>query len=114
MNVFKNGTSQTNAGITLDHRGRAPSRNLFSCIKISNPYSASGNLAAEGVKAGQYETYWNINRMTKNWPATFGPAPKNIVGAVSGSNYYGDLWYEVMSNLTPAELHSAQLHLRVH
>lgn len=113
LNVSRNSAGMNGGGLSIDHRGQAPSRNLFSNIIAQKPYSKSGNNATDGYKAGEYETYWHVSGVSSNWPAIFGPAAKNIVGA-SGVSSLNTLWYEAIPNntLTPVELSDAQFQLR--
>ncbi|MBP9842174.1 MAG: hypothetical protein KBC64_07110, partial [Simkaniaceae bacterium] len=109
----KNSSNVGKASLSIDHRGSIPTRNLFSNITAQIPFGTSGDSGTEGVKAGQYETYWNVRGVTSNWPSIFGKATKNIVGA-TGKSSLGILWYEAIPNalLVPQELHSAQFELR--
>nr|MBP9841999.1 hypothetical protein [Simkaniaceae bacterium] len=85
LNVCKNSSNVGKASLSIDHRGSIPTRNLFSNITAQIPFGTSGDSGTEGVKAGQYETYWNVRGVTSNWPSIFGKATKNIVGATGKS-----------------------------
>lgn len=118
-NVFKNGRG---VDLTLDHHKKAPYQNLFAnldCGVGSNVWLCGGG-AALGKHCGARGTFWGL-KAEKNIsppPDRFGPPSMIFVGLTTDTPSTTDpdgVWWEAIppAELTPIDLHAAQLQRRL-
>jgi hypothetical protein len=116
-NVFSNGKG---LDINFDHHRGAAYENLFSNIDIGTSWRRYRLWDSSGTPSGHYtaarETFWNIRpRVSTKWIPAW--PQLNLVGPVRDKEAVAppleDLWLEPIRGLKPADLHAAQLALRM-
>lgn len=112
-NVFSNGSA---VDLCLDHHRRTPYANLFTNLDAGDGTRLwrCGGGDALGKHSAAWSTFWNIRaKRPQNWPpANFGPDLMNLVGVQStqppATSPTGK-WFEPLKEVSPANLHEAQL-----
>lgn len=116
-NVVKNGKGKN---ISLDHHKCAPMDNLFCNLDAGlgkNIWRCGGGKSL-GKHGARGNTYWGIKAKHPMKPPrkNFGPAAMNFVGLTTDHPETKDLkgvWWERIDDLTPLDLHAAQLKARL-
>lgn len=117
-NVFSKGKG---IDLSLDHHRLGPYENLFTKLDagIGSRLFMSGGSKDRGKHCGAGATFWNIeSKEQQSWPVDFGPERMNWIGLNTRekeSLNSDGIWLEKMApdNLTPKNLHQAQLQRRV-
>lgn len=111
--VFSRGQGED---VNFDHHRGAAYDNLFSDIHVGRSWNTRRLWKCSETKSGHYtaarETFWNVRprvsgRWLPLWPqlnviGRMGKTPPNVARLI-------DAWVEPVANLTPRDLHSAQL-----
>ncbi len=112
-NVFSNGRAEQ---LTCDHHSNAPYENLFTNLDAGDPSRlyVCGGRGDRGPHTGIHTTFWNLRgKGTFAKPPDWPRINLVAVGDTRGGGKGGDAWIEPVRDLTPANLHEAQLARRL-